>query len=139
MGLFDVALPLVSTVVGLVRDNKDGLAKAVGVDPDTIGKVGDALQDYLTRDARALKAVMDEIDRARQYDVQTSAGAPPVVLLLKGLVRPIVTFTAFIWYVFARVDGIALTDADYALVGGIVAFWFGFRSFEATGRAAGKL
>lgn len=130
MSLLSVAMPIVGTVVDVLRLNKADVAKAVGVSPDAVGQVGDMLQDYLSRDEKALKAVMDEIDRARQYDVATSAGAPPIVVLLRGVVRPVITLTAFIWYVIARLDGVALTSEDYALVGGIVAFWFGFRSFE---------
>lgn len=130
MSLLTVALPIVSTVVDLLRSNKDDVARQVGVSPDAVGQVGDALQDYLSKDEKALKAVMDEIERARQHDIATGVGAPPIVVLLRGLVRPVITLTAFAWYVSARVAGVALTGEDYALIGGIVAFWFGFRSFE---------
>lgn len=130
MSLVNVALPVIGAVVDFLANRKDEVAQKTGVSVDAVGKVGTALQDYLTKDERALKAVMDEIDRARAHDVALAAGAPPVVELLRGLVRPVITLTAFAYYVGARVAGLELLPEDYTLIGGIVAFWFGFRSFE---------
>jgi len=41
-----------------------------------------------------------------------------------------VTFAAMSWYLYARTQGIELTQEDYAIIGGVLAFWFGFRPFE---------
>lgn len=130
MSLVSVALPIIGSLLDIVRSRRDDVAKQTGVSVDAVGKVGDALQDYLSRDEKALKVVMDEIERARVHDIAMGQKAPPVVELLRGLVRPVVTLTAFGWYVLARMMDIPLTAEDYTLIGGIVAFWFGFRSFE---------
>jgi len=34
------------------------------------------------------------------------------------------------WYIYARLNDIPLQAEDYAIIGGIMAFWFGFRPFE---------
>lgn len=130
MSLITVALPIIGALVDVVRNRKDDVARGAGVSVDAVGKVGDLLQDYLSKDEKALQVVMNEIDKARQHDIATGAKAPPVVELLRGLVRPVITLCAFFWYVLARMADIPLSGEDYTLIGGVVAFWFGFRSFE---------
>jgi hypothetical protein len=125
-----LVLPVIQVIVGYLLARKAEVANMTGLNEDNVGKVGEALQHFLTQDTNAQQLVYDQIDKARQADVATAAGAPPVVLLLRGLVRPIVTFTAFGWYVVARASGVTLGSEDYAMIGGIVAFWFGFRPFE---------
>lgn len=130
MSFVNVALPVIGAVIDLIARRKDDVARTTGVSVDTVGKVGQAIEDYLSKDERALKAVMDEIDRARAHDIAVNAKVPPVVELLRGVVRPLITLTAFAYYVGARLAGVELLPEDYTLIGGIVAFWFGFRSFE---------
>ncbi|MFZ2587887.1 MAG: hypothetical protein WAZ18_07220 [Alphaproteobacteria bacterium] len=130
MSLISVGLPIVGALMDVLRNRKEDVAKGTGVSVDAVGKVGDMLQDYLSRDEKAMAVVMGEIDKARQHDIATSAKAPPIVELLRGIVRPLVTLCAFAWYVLARMMDIPLSAEDYTLIGGIVAFWFGFRSFE---------
>lgn len=140
MSILGVAEPVISILADVLRSNKVEVAKQTGVSEDAIGKVGDAVESFLTKDERALQAMMAEIDKARAHDTAMNATAmPPVVLLLRGLVRPLITLTAFFWYVYARAAGIALGSEDYAIIGGILAFWFGFRPFEkATAGDSGK-
>lgn len=131
MSLLAAALPVVSIITDLLRSNRGEMARQAGVSEEAIGKVGDAVEAFLTKDERAMQAVMAEIDKARAHDTAMNATPmPPVVLLLRGLVRPLITLTAFLWYVYARAAGIALDGEDYAIIGGILAFWFGFRPFE---------
>lgn len=125
-----LVLPVIQVIVGYLLGRKAEVANLTGLDEKGVGKVGDALQQFLTQDASAQQMVYDQIDKARQADVATSAGAPPLVVLLRGLVRPLVTLVAFGWYVAARATGVTLGSEDYALIGGVVAFRFGFRPFE---------
>lgn len=130
MALVNVAVPMAAAVVDLLRSRKDDVAKKAGVSADAVQQVGSVLGDYLSRDQKAMQAMMDEMERARRHDVDTRGDEPPLVVLLRGLVRPVITLSAFVWYVAARAQGIPLSGEDYALIGGVVAFWFGFRSFE---------
>lgn len=132
MSLMNIAVPIVAALVEILRSRKEEVAKQTGVSKEAVGQVGDLLEQYLTRDERAMQVVMAEIEKARQHDAATLS-AVPIVELLRGLVRPVITLTAFAWYVLARVQGVTLTPEDYALIGGIVAFWFGFRTFEKRG------
>ncbi|MCP5405775.1 MAG: hypothetical protein H6922_06105 [Pseudomonadaceae bacterium] len=131
MSVVQVAVPIVEALIEALSGRRDDVAKQTGVDGGTVEKVSAALQDYLSRDEKALQVVMAEIDKARQHDMALKV--PPVVELLRGIVRPLITLTAFAYYVGARISGVALLPEDYTLIGGIVAFWFGFRSFEKRG------
>ncbi|NBV54241.1 MAG: DUF3243 family protein [Proteobacteria bacterium] len=131
-------IPAVVAVAGLIGDllqkRKVELARQVGVSEETVTELGKSIGDYLSRDERALAAVMAEIDKARGHDTAMNAvNMPPLVDLLRGLVRPVITFAAFGWYVGARILDVPLGAEDYAMVGGILAFWFGFRPFEKKG------
>ena len=123
-------LPIIGTVVELLRENRETYAEESGVEPAVIDKVGEAIQIHLTKDERQLQRLALEIQNARDFAVQTQVKGHWLVDLARGLVRPVITFTAMGWYVFARVNDIALQPEDYAIVGGILAFWFGMRPFE---------
>lgn len=101
---------------------------------DLAGQVEKALDAYTGKDEKLVAALMGEIEKARQHDAATLEREDKLVNRLRGLVRPVVTLVAFGWYVLARVFGIPLMAEDYAIVGGILAFWFGFRPFEKDGR-----
>jgi hypothetical protein len=97
------------------------------------GQVEKALDAYTGKDEKLVAVLMGEIEKARQHDAATLEREDRLVNRLRGLVRPVVTLVAFAWYVLARVCGIPLMAEDYAIVGGILAFWFGFRPFEKDG------
>ncbi|MBI1308712.1 MAG: hypothetical protein GC129_02490 [Proteobacteria bacterium] len=129
-------VPLLAGLIEVFRSRKADVAKDSGVSETVVGKVGDAVEAYLMKDEKAMQVLMGEIDKAREHDTaMNSVPMPPVVNLCRGMVRPVITFTAFLWYVYARVAGIDLGAEDYAIVAGILAFWFGFRPFEKGGRA----
>jgi hypothetical protein len=121
-----LVLPVVQVIVGYLLARKAEVAHLTGLDETSVGKVGDALKQFLTQDVNAQQLVFDQIDKARQADVATATGAPPLVVLLRGLVRPVVTFVAFGWYVVARASGVTLGSEDYAMIGGdcCVLVWF---------------
>ncbi|HEX2858692.1 MAG TPA: hypothetical protein VHP58_00580 [Alphaproteobacteria bacterium] len=125
-----LVLPVIQVIIGYLLARKTEVARATGLAEDGVAKVGEALQNFMTQDTAAQQKIYDEMDKARQADVATLPGAPPVVLLLRGLVRPVITLVAFGWYVAARANGVTLGSEDYAIIGGVVAFWFGFRPFE---------
>jgi hypothetical protein len=130
MPLIHAALPVLGAVADYMLSRKADVAKQTGLPEETIGKVSAAVSDFLTQDERAQAAVMAEIEKARQHDVALGENTPPIVALLRGLVRPVITLAACFWYIYARMAGIELTVEDYTIIGGIMAFWFGFRPFE---------
>lgn len=130
MPILPVALPVLGAVAEYLLSRKADVAKQTGLPEETIGKVSAAVNDFLTKDERAQAAVMNEIEKARQHDIATAENTPPIVALLRGLVRPVITLAACFWYIYARLIGVELTGEDYAIIGGIMAFWFGFRPFE---------
>jgi hypothetical protein len=123
--------PIMTLIAQLLSQRSSEVAKQTGLSEDAVGKVGQAMAEYLSKDERTAQQVMAEIEKARGHDVATSSeDSPPIVQLMRGLVRPVITLTAFFWYVVARLQGIVLGAEDYAIIGGIMAFWFGFRPFE---------
>lgn len=135
MSVIGLAIPIVEAVVGFLEERKAEVAEATGISSETVGRVSNAIGDFLGRDEKAQMAIMAGIDKARDADTAMNAQGvmPPVVNLLRGLVRPVVTIVAFFWYVYARCMGIVLGAEDYAIIGGIMVFWFGFRPFEKAG------
>lgn len=132
MALLNVALPVVQVLLEIFRDRQGEIAKDAGVSKDVVGRIGQMMEGYLTQDERVNQQVYAEIEKARQHDAATQDRSDPIVNLLRGIVRPVITLTAFLWYVLARAQGVELNAEDYAIIGGILAFWFGFRPFEKT-------
>ncbi len=137
--MLQVALPILGVLADALLTRKAEIAKQTGLPEEAVGKVSAAVSEFLTRDERAAAAVMAEIEKARSHDVATADNAPPVVTLLRGLVRPVITLAACFWYIYARMAGVPLVAEDYAIIGGIMAFWFGFRPFEKVAAAGGAL
>ncbi|MDD9911583.1 MAG: hypothetical protein OXR68_05580 [Alphaproteobacteria bacterium] len=123
-------LPIVSTVLSLVKEKREDIASKASVKPELIDHVSSVLEKYLTKEEKAFKCISDEIEKARQHDISTQVHSVPAIELLRGGVRPIITYIAIFWYVYARVNDIQLLTEDYAIISGIIAFWFGFRPFE---------
>lgn len=128
--MINAVLPVVKVLLEVFRNRQGDVARDAGVSKDAVSRIGQVVESYLTQDERALASVYAEIEKARQHDVATQDRSDPVVNLLRGLVRPLITLTAFAWYVVARAQGVELNGEDYAIIGGILAFWFGFRPFE---------
>lgn len=123
-------LPFITQVLGLVRDQKATIAEKAGVSAEAVDKVTTAIESYISKDERVLQMAEQDINNARQHDTSTYNPADKLVNTARGLVRPICSFIAIIWYVWARAAGIPLMAEDYAIIGGVLAFWFGFRPFE---------
>lgn len=127
--LLTLAPTLLGVLTSYLESRKGDVAKATGLSEETVGQVSHVVNGYLTQDERVTQAIMGEIDKARAHDAGLT-GVAPFVNTLRGLVRPLITLTAFFWYVYARSVHIALGSEDYAIIGGVMAFWFGFRPFE---------
>lgn len=123
-------LPFITQIISLVRDSKNDIAAKTGVSPDAVDKVTTAIESYINKDERVLQLAEQAINNARQHDTSTYNPQDKLVNTARGLVRPICSFIAIVWYVAARASGIPLLPEDYAIIGGILAFWFGFRPFE---------
>ena len=130
MGLFDFATSILGGVFDLLRGNTKQIAESSGIDEGVVGKVLGAVEVYATKDERMLTLVAEQVDKARQHDMSTFDKDDLFSNRLRSSVRPLVTFAAMIWYIYARVAGIPLGGEDYAIIGGVMMFWFGFRPFE---------
>jgi hypothetical protein len=134
MSILEIAVPVLQAITGFMNERKADVAEKTGLSVETVGKVSSVVTDFLTTDERVVQAIMDEIDKARAHDnAMTASNILPAVSLLRGVVRPVITLTAFFWYVYARCAGLPMNGEDYAIVGGIMAFWFGLRPFEKGG------
>lgn len=112
-----------------------GLFKARGVqdvEGSLLDKIEAAFTAFVGEDTDAQKLITQSIADARDADAKTFDPSIHIINAMRSSVRPVCTFMAMSWYVYARVKGVALTPEDYAIIGGIIAFWFGFRPFEKT-------
>ena len=127
-------IQLVTTVLGglfgLLKGNTKSIASEAGVDEGIVGKVLGAVEAYATKDERMQAFLAEQINKARQHDVATFDKTDLFSNRLRSTVRPLTTFAAMGWYIYARLNDIPLAAEDYAIIGGVMAFWFGFRPFE---------
>ena len=73
------------------------------------------------------RLVYDSVNKAREHD-KASYGvhwSGRLVDFFRGMVRPVITFTAFAYFIYMRVSGFELPESDYYLIGAILGFWFG--------------
>lgn len=122
-------IPMLGAVLQLIRNHKNEIAEKSGVAADGVQRVSDVVEAFLSKEERTQAALLQSVEQARQHDAALPAGTLWMANL-RACVRPVVSLTAMVWYVYARANGIALQSEDYAIIGGILAFWFGFRPFE---------
>lgn len=126
-------LPLITQVAGMVLGealkNTPFLTKHSGADVQTVSKVVQAVETLVHQKPDVFSQAAQELQNARNF-AQATLAQHVVVDVVRGLVRPVITYVAMAWYVYARWNSISLTAEDYAIIGGILAFWFGFRPFE---------
>lgn len=128
--MIGTALSLATGLFSLIKGGTSSIAKETGVDEGIVSKVVNAVEAYTTKDERAQKFLAEQMELARQHDIATFDKDNVYVNALRSSVRPLVTFSAMGWYLYARVNGIELLEEDYAIIGGVLAFWFGFRPFD---------
>ncbi|MCP4355505.1 MAG: hypothetical protein GY793_07720 [Proteobacteria bacterium] len=116
---------------GLLGNALSSFAKSKkGIDLGINDEIVKAVSEYLERDIKLEKEILSQIESARSHDLNTSSKNSSIINNIRGIVRPICTFIAFAWYLYAKIHNIALTVEDYTIIGGILAFWFGFRSID---------
>ena len=128
--MMQLALPLLASIVSLFDSKRKVLAETAGVTEDVMAVVSRTMTDFLTKDEKVMELTMKHMQDARSHDIATFDKADVMSNRLRSVVRPVCTFIAIGWYVYARVNNIPLQQEDFAIVGGILAFWFGFRPFE---------
>lgn len=127
------AASLIGGLFSLLKGDAKQIAQDAGVEEGVISKVLGAVETYATKDERLQAFLAEQIDKARQHDIATFDKTDLFSNRLRSSVRPLVTFAAMTWYIYARVNNIPLQAEDYALIGGVTAFWFGCRLFEKRG------
>lgn len=128
--MLNIAAPIIGGIFDLLKGDSKQIAKTSGLEEGVVGKVLGAVEAYATRDERLHAMLAAEIDKARQHDVTTFDKNDLFSNRLRSSVRPLITFAAMAWYIYARLTGIPLVGEDYAIIGGVMMFWFGFRPFE---------
>lgn len=128
--MIQLATTVLGGLFGLLKGNTKSIASEAGVDEGIVRKVLGAVEAYATKDERMQTFLAEQIDKARQHDVATFDKADLFSNRLRSTVRPLTTFAAMGWYIYARLNDIPLAAEDYAIIGGVMAFWFGFRPFE---------
>mgnify|MGYP005686751617 FL=1 len=128
--MIQIATTVLGGLFGLLKGSSKSIAGKAGVDESIVSKVLGAVEDYANKDERMQAFLAEQINKARQHDIATFDKADKFSNRLRSSVRPLTTFAAMAWYIYARLNDIPLQAEDYAIIGGIMAFWFGFRPFE---------
>ena len=121
---------VIKTIFDKLGGSAKDIAKKIGIDEDVVGKVLGATQQNFENDMTLRKQIDSQVENARQHDIALIQNNSRWVNDLRGTVRPLITLICVLWYVYSRVNGIALATEDYAVIGGVIAFWFGVRPFE---------
>jgi len=116
---------------GLVGKALSSFAKSKkGIDLGLNDEIVKAVSEYLERDVKLEKEILSQFESARDHDLNMANKNSNIINNIRGIVRPVCTFIAFAWYLYAKINNIILTVEDYTIIGGILAFWFGFRSID---------
>lgn len=114
----------VAKALSAFKDSAKG--KDLGLTQD----ITNGISAYLHANKNLEKQIVAEVDKARQHDIAIGLNASKFIINLRGFIRPLCTIAAFIWYIYAKLNNIELISEDYSIIGGTLAFWFGFRSYE---------
>ena len=123
-------LGAITGLFSLFSGAASSISKGIGVDEGIVTKVIKGIEHYASKDERVQKFWAEQMQNARKHDIATFDKTDVFSNRLRSAVRPFCTMVALLWYVYARSNEIPLGQEDYAIVGGILAFWFGFRPFE---------
>ena len=122
--MMSLAIPVLREVLTAFNRSKQGRGANIS------GEMLDRLEEFLLKDKKAQQQLMDFINQSREHDQALFQYNSPWANNVRGIVRPVATLLAMGWYVYARVNQLELSSEDYAVIGGILAFWFGLRPFE---------
>lgn len=128
--VLQTVVPALAGIFSALVQGRQNISAESGVREDVVQRVLGAAEAYVSKDERVQAQLLAELENARAHDAVTFDKTDMAANRLRSSVRPIVTFAAMGWYVYARIEGIELAAEDYAIVGGVLAFWFGFRPFE---------
>lgn len=105
-------------------------AKSLGINDVVVNEVSNFIKSDHLFEKELNGQLSQELEKARKHDNDINSQVSSYVINIRGLIRPICTIAAFMWYVYAKLNNIVLDSHDYSIIGGILAFWFGFRSYE---------
>jgi hypothetical protein len=119
-------------VAGVIAKILSKYAKSdkANIDNAIVSEISQYIKDDKLFEQELENHLSQEIEKARLHDNSINTQVSSYVINIRGLIRPVCTVAAFIWYVYAKLNGISLDSQDYSIIGGILAFWFGFRSYE---------
>lgn len=108
-------------------------AKAIGaVTKPFIAPVTDIVKEYVVDKDKQIEmqhklesVYLESVNAARLHDKATYGIT--FVDAVRGLVRPVITMFSMALFAYCKIEGIALTELDYAMIGSPMAFWFGGR------------
>ena len=122
----------ITAVIAAALSKFKGSKKALdlGISEDIIN----AVSSYLSKDIELDKNLTEQIKNAQDHDISIGQKLSKLVINLRGLIRPLCTIVILTWYLYAKLNNINLTTEDYSIIGGVLAFWFGFRTYEKKNR-----
>ena len=122
----------ITTAIAAALSKFKGSKKALdlGISEDIIN----AVSSYLSKDIELDKNLTEQIKNAQDHDISIGQKLSKLVINLRGLIRPLCTIVILTWYLYAKLNNINLTTEDYSIIGGVLAFWFGFRTYEKKNR-----
>lgn len=101
-------------------------AKGVqNISSSVVSEVADAFQEYIASDEQAKRLIMESVQQAREQDAQVCDPHDRTVNRIRALTRPAITLCGLIYYAYARINHIELSEYEYLAIGGMLTFWFG--------------
>ena len=101
-----------------------------------ISPVSDIVKEFVSdKDkAMALEAKLtmffaETINDAREHDKASygSTWQGRTVDFMRGMVRPLITYGAGAYFIYAKMNKLPIPDQEYAIIAGVFVFWFGGR------------
>jgi len=124
------ALPAVASMVKSVGAGVMSVLRSTGVlppDPKEQAKIQQEIEELTLKRATVM---ISDLQSARLLAAEEVKGAPAVLRVIAGLIRPGLAALTGVLYALAKFKQFPLNEWDYYLIGGVFAFYFGFRFLE---------
>lgn len=128
-----MGLPIVSEVLDLVGTAVDKIFPDANKKEEVKAKIKLAILEQAMTEKKLLFADMQNARELYKEELREQ-GVWSVVRSIRAMVRPVIAFSSVAFYIYAKVEGIALSQLDYALLMGVFGFYFGVRTIEKIAR-----
>ena len=128
-----MGIPIISEIFGLIDTAIDKIFPDANKKEEIKAQMKIALLEQAMEEKRLLFADLQNARELYKEELREK-GVWSVVKSIRAMVRPAIAYSSVAFYIYAKLQGIPLTQLDYALLMGVFGFYFGVRTIEKMAR-----